>query len=169
MEPWDMQFSLDMVGNKSCFKAMVIGPYVIIAKRPTVCHEVPCRPKKWTCREDNMYEPWVCHGAAHAVSRGRLILANLKKKKKQPTVFWPNTRHGEIIVPQPETEPASPAVELRNLNHWTTRLSPHNIYFRDEKLKLRDVTCPRSQWMTVNLNPDLYFIKNEKSPEINTI
>lgn len=163
-----MQFSLDMVGNKSCFKAMVIGPYVIIAKRPTVCHEVPCRPKKWTCREDNMYEPWVCHGAAHAVSRGRLILAwwgrNYSTNFFKKNIFWPNTWHWEIIVSQPETEPASTAVKLRNLNHWTTRLSPHNIYFRDEKLKLRDVTCPRSQWMTVNLNPDLYFIKNMRNP-----
>lgn len=57
MEPWDMEFSLDMVGNKSILKQWFIGPYVIIAKRPTVCHEVPCRPKKWTCQEDNMYEP----------------------------------------------------------------------------------------------------------------
>ena len=38
--------------------------------------------------------------------------------------FWPYRTACGILVPQPEIEPAPPAVEARSLNHWTTREVP---------------------------------------------
>ena len=39
-------------------------------------------------------------------------------------LFWPHyTAHG-ILVRQPGTEPATPALEAQSLNHWTTREVP---------------------------------------------
>ena len=41
-------------------------------------------------------------------------------------LFWPWQGPCEILVPWPRIEPMPPAVEARNLNHWTSREAPHH-------------------------------------------
>ena len=43
--------------------------------------------------------------------------------------FWPCHAACGILVPQPGIEPTSPALEARNLNHWTAREVP-NLDFK---------------------------------------
>ena len=42
--------------------------------------------------------------------------------------FWLHHVACGILVPQPETEPMSPAVEVRSPQHWTTREVPQILF-----------------------------------------
>ena len=39
-------------------------------------------------------------------------------------LFWPHPTACKILVPWPESEPVSPAMEAQSLNHWATREVP---------------------------------------------
>ena len=41
--------------------------------------------------------------------------------------FWPHHRACWILVLRLGVEPASPAVEVQSLNHWTTREVPKQL------------------------------------------
>ena len=43
-----------------------------------------------------------------------------------------------ILIPQPGIEPASPALEVQSLNHWTTREVPHMCLYPFTWLDLPD-------------------------------
>ena len=43
-------------------------------------------------------------------------------------IFWPCLWD---LIPRPEIEPVSPAVEAQNLNHWTTREVLLMLYFKN--------------------------------------
>ena len=44
--------------------------------------------------------------------------------------FGPHSKASGILTPQPEIEPAPPAVEAQSLNHWTTRDVPPQLALR---------------------------------------
>ena len=39
-------------------------------------------------------------------------------------LFWPHHATCKLLVSQPGIEPASPALEVHSLNHWTARKVP---------------------------------------------
>ena len=43
---------------------------------------------------------------------------------KNTSIFWPLHAACGILVPQPGTEPITPAVEAKSPNYWTTREVP---------------------------------------------
>ena len=45
--------------------------------------------------------------------------------------FWPHWAACEILVPRLVIEPASPALEARNLNYWTPREVPYSLLFSE--------------------------------------
>ena len=50
-----------------------------------------------------------------------------KRSRDFSLFFWPHHVASGILVPQPGAEPAPPALEVRSLNHWTTRQVPQRI------------------------------------------
>ena len=48
------------------------------------------------------------------------------------STFWPCPVACGTLVPRPGIEPAPPAVESRNLNHWTTREVPRQLFLHSD-------------------------------------
>ena len=53
--------------------------------------------------------------------------------------FWPHWEACQILVPRPETEPRSLAMEVQSPNHCAARIYPYkgilNSYFKQFKIK----------------------------------
>ena len=55
--------------------------------------------------------------------------------------IWPLHAAYGILIPRPEIEPVSPALEVWNLNHWTAREVPVLPVFTDYKEQQRSKPC----------------------------
>ena len=63
-----------------------------------------------------------------ATREARIILFIYFVLEKHLNSFFPFLVACEILVSQPGIEPMPPAVEVRSLNHWTTREVPENSW-----------------------------------------
>ena len=62
--------------------------------------------------------------------------------------FWPHRRAWcGILVFWPGMEPATPALQVWSLNHWTAREVPHSKLFKKKAL----IFCVRKRWARVRL------------------
>ena len=46
--------------------------------------------------------------------------------------FWPHCMACRILIPRPGIEPASPALGVQSLNHWTAKEIPGKYLFRSK-------------------------------------
>ena len=70
---------------------------------------------------------WVALGSAQHPTL-QADMASVYRGTSLVFVFWPHCWTRGILVPQPGTKPARPAVEVRSLNNWTSREVPHLVF-----------------------------------------
>ena len=68
----------------------------------------------------------------HPKNKGKASVEYKQRRDRSKCVlffFWLCHAVCGILVPQPEIEPAPPAVEAQSLNHWTAKEVPANMHF----------------------------------------